>query len=243
MKLTLHKKIAAYFGYEFIRIHRKAYQDIDSHLLSLFDLLDIRCVLDVGANMGQFAKNIRNAGYQGHIISFEPITKCYEYLKDYENENWQIINYALGSEEGKADINVTQKSVFSSILKPNQYAGHRFKNSTNVEYTEVIQVKRLDDVLSDLMPDFRASNIFLKLDTQGYDLEVLKGAAESIVYISGIQSEISCKAIYESMPTHIESLEYFDSLGYKITGIFPLSHDKEDMSLLEFDCVFKKKSG
>jgi len=130
---------------------------------------------------------------------------------------------------------------FSSILKPNKYAGHRFENSANVEYTEMTQVKRLDDVLSDLIPDIRASNIFLKLDTQGYDLEVLKGASESMVYISGIQSEISCKAIYEGMPTHLESLEYFDSLGYEITGIFPLSHDKEDMSLLEFDCVFKKK--
>jgi len=243
MKLTPHKKIAAYFGYEFIKIRRKAYQDIDSHLLALFDLLDINCVLDVGANMGQFAKNIRNAGYQGHIISFEPISKCYAYLKGYENENWQIMNFALGSEEGKTEINVTHKNVFSSMLKPNQYAGHRFENSANVEYTELVQVKRLDDVLSDLITDIKVSNIFLKLDTQGYDLEVLKGAAESIIDISGIQSEISCKAIYEGMPTHLESLEYFDSLGYEITGIFPLSHDKEDMSLLEFDCVFKKRSG
>ena len=242
MKFTLHKKIAAYFGYEFIKIRRKAYQDIDSHLLALFDLLDINCVLDVGANMGQFVKNIRNAGYQGYIISFEPISKCYAHLKDYENENWQIMNYALGSEEKKTEINVTHKNVFSSMLKPNQYAGHRFENSANVEYTELVQVKRLDDVLSNLITDIKASNIFLKLDTQGYDLEVLKGAAESISDISGIQSEISCKAIYEGMPTHLELLEYLDSLGYEITGIFPLSHDKEDMSLLEFDCVFKKKS-
>jgi len=117
MKLTLHKKIAAYFGYEFIRIRRKAYQDIDSHLLALFNLLDINCVLDVGANMGQFAKSIRKAGYQGRMISFEPIRKCYEYLKAYENENWQIMNYALGnyalgSEGGEVEINVTHKNVF-----------------------------------------------------------------------------------------------------------------------------------
>jgi len=89
--------------------------------------------------------------------------------------------------------------------------------------------------------DARNSRVFLKLDTQGYDLEVLKGAAHSLQYIHGLQSEISCKAIYQGMPAHIESLQIIDQLGYEITDIYPLAHDKQDMSLLEFDCVFKKR--
>jgi FkbM family methyltransferase len=241
MKITLHKKIAAYFGYEFARISRKVYQDIDNHLMGLFEQLRINCVLDVGANMGQYAGNLRKAGYQGLIISFEPVSECYNHLKSREDENWKIMNFALGNKTGTAEIHVANKNVFSSILEPNEYSQHRFHDSARINHSEQVQIVRLDDLIDSLAVGISDPRIFLKLDTQGYDLEVLKGAVSSLKYIAGMQSEISCRAIYNGMPTHIESLNYFDNLGYEITGIFPLSHDKEDMSLLEFDCVFRKK--
>lgn len=241
MKFTLHKKIAGYFGYEFVKIRRMVYRDINSHLLGLFDSLKINCVFDVGANMGQFALNLRSAGYKGQLISFEPIKQCYEHIKQYEDDNWKIVNYALGSDTGNVDINVTNKNVFSSILPPNEYSSQRFKDSIKIDHVESIEVKRIDDVFQQLTKGIGEPRIFLKLDTQGYDLEVMRGASESLQFIYGIQSEISCKPIYEGMPGHIEALNYFCQLGYEITGIFPLSHDKNDLSLLEFDCVFRKK--
>ncbi len=241
MKITWHKKIAEYFGYEFVRISRKSYQDINLHLMQLFNFLDINCVLDVGANMGQYAQALRRTGYLGSIISFEPISECCHFLEGHKDDNWHIMNMALGSSEGKIDLHVTKKNVFSSFLKPNQYSEHRFNESAKTSHIETVEVKRLDDILEQIVPDLDNTKLFLKLDTQGYDLEVLKGAKNSLKYIAGIQSEISCKAIYEGMPTHVESLNYINELGYELTNIFPLSHDKHDMSLLECDCVFKKK--
>lgn len=241
MKITWHKKIAEYFGYEFVRISHKTFQDVNIHLMQLFNLLDINCVLDVGANMGQYSQALRKAGYQGKIISFEPITECYQFLVNQKDENWHIMNIALGSSAGAIDLHVTNKNVFSSFLKPNQYSVHRFNESAKTAHIETVEVKKLDDILAQIIPDLDSTNLFLKLDTQGYDLEVLKGAQQSLKYIAGIQSEISCKAIYEGMPSHIESLTYIDELGYELTNIFPLSHDKHDLSLLECDCVFRKK--
>jgi len=243
MKITLHKKIAALFGYEFVRIKHRAYQDINSHLKSLLESLAINCVLDVGANRGQFVHGIRKAGYTGRVISFEPLTVCYEYLVQQADENWQVLQLALGSENCDRTINITHKNVLSSFLEPNEYSGERFERSANIEETETVKVVRLDSVLNDLIRDIAEPRLFLKIDTQGFDLEVLKGAEGCLDIIYGLQSEIACRAIYRDMPTHIESLEYIDSLGFEITHIFPLAHDKNDLSLLEFDCVFRKRGG
>lgn len=233
--------IARYFGYDFIRLSHLAYRDINLHLIALFKQLDINCVLDVGANMGQYASNLRRYGYDGLIISFEPIRECYEYLKVQENDHWIIHQYALGSEEKTQDINIAHKTVFTSFLKQNEYSTQHFNQPARTIRTEMVQIKRLDDNFSEII---RIDNprIFLKLDTQGFDLEVLKGSTQSLRHIAGIQSEISCKAIYDNMPGHIESLKFIDELGYEITDIYPLAHDKQDMSLLEFDCIFKKRS-
>jgi hypothetical protein len=105
---------------------------------------------------------------------------------------------------------------------------------------EQVTVKQLDSIFNEIVP-VSDPRVFLKLDTQGYDLEVLKGARQVMPLIHGLQSELSCKAIYSGMPGYIESLQFIDELGFVITDIYPLSHDKQDMSLLEFDCVFRKK--
>ena len=240
MKFTLHKKIAALFGYEIIRSRELAYRDINTHLIALFRLLDINCVLDVGANMGQYANNLRRAGYDGLIISFEPIRECYEYLKKQENDHWIIYPWALGSEQKTMEINIANKSVFSSFLKPNEYSNQRFNQSAKTSRKESVEIKRLDDIFDEII-NINSPRLFLKLDTQGYDLEVLKGAQQSLHSVYGLQSEVSCKAIYEGMPSHIDSLKYIDGLGFEITDIYPLAHDKQDMGLLEFDCIFKKR--
>lgn len=241
MKITLPGKIARLFGYELVKLSRMPYRDINVHLLELFRLLDINCVLDVGANMGQYATGLRRAGYEGHILSFEPLRECYAALTRHRDERWHVFNYALGSADQILGIHIAHKNVFSSFLKPNQYASERFRESSRVAGMEQVTVKKLDSIFNEIVP-VPDPRVFLKLDTQGFDLEVLKGARQVLPLIHGLQSELSCKALYTGMPGHIESLEFIDELGYEITDIYPLSHDKHDMSLLEFDCIFRKRT-
>jgi FkbM family methyltransferase len=240
MKVTFHKKIAAYFGYEFTRISNNLYIDQNAHILELLKRHDINLVLDVGANIGQFGLSLRNAGYDGEIISFEPIKQCYENLISIADNNWKVKNYALGNKESTQHINVSKKSVFSSILETNDYGRNKFSESIGFIEKQEIKVFTLDNVLPEIIKDIENKKIFLKLDTQGYDSRVLQGATNSLNYVYALQTEISCKAIYKGAPRHYEALEYLSELNFNMTGIFPLSHDDKTMELLEFDCVLSK---
>jgi len=94
-------------------------------------------------------------------------------------------------------------------------------------------------LLDDLLKDIVAPRVFLKIDTQGYDMEVVKGAAGCIHWIMGLQSEISVAPIYEDMPHYTEALAYYESLGLSLMDLFIVSRAK-DGRVLEYDCLMAR---
>jgi len=96
-------------------------------------------------------------------------------------------------------------------------------------------VRTLEDVLADFAPEARS--LYLKLDTQGYDLEVLRGAGRSLERIAALQSEISFIPLYAGMPAWRESIERIEALGFAVSGIFAVSREPT-LRLVEADCVF-----
>ena len=237
MKITLHKKIAAYFGYEFIRVNNSIAQNQNLQTIELIKQYKIDLILDVGANLGQFATDIRNAGYQGQIISFEPVKQCYQYLTSIADDAWQVENFALGDKDSEEEINISNKTVFSSILDVNEFGKSNFSNSIEVVDKQSIQVKRLDDIIRKLVNDLGKRKVFLKLDTQGYDNRVIRGALQTLKYVQILQTEISCKGIYKDTPSVTQRLDELFSIGFNIVGIFPISRDKNTTEILEFDCL------
>jgi hypothetical protein len=97
-------------------------------------------------------------------------------------------------------------------------------------------MKRLDTALEELRSALDANRLFLKLDTQGWDLEVMKGATQVLPLVHLIQSELSFKSIYSGQPSYVESLQYFRDLGFEVAGLFPLVRDK-NWGVIEADCV------
>ena len=136
MKITLHKKIAAYFGYEFVRINKNITQNQNLQTIELIKQYKIDLILDVGANLGQFASDMRRAGYQNQIISFEPIHECYKHHISIADSGWQVKNFALGNKSSNEKINISNKTVYSSILDVNKFGKSNFQNSINVITTE-----------------------------------------------------------------------------------------------------------
>lgn len=242
MKITFHKKIAAYFGYEFTRINNNTYENQGLHTIELINRHNIDLVIDVGANMGQFAIELRNSGYSGQIISFEPLIECYKHLKSIADDMWHIENYALGNSNTTETINVSNKTVFSSILDTNEFGRSNFSDSIKVIDTQTITIKKLDDVIPELINELDQKKIFLKLDTQGYDNHVILGGKNILTHTHLLQTEVSCKSIYENTPPFYETLKQLSTSGFNITGIFPLSRDKTSMELLEFDCLLIRAS-
>jgi FkbM family methyltransferase len=205
-------------------------------LCDLLKDLRINCFLDVGANKGIYSKHLRMMGYDGYIFSFEPIGEDFEAVSLLARGDslWQSFNYALGSENTKRSFNIIKisadKTQYSSFLRP---------IDTPIERTEIVEIKRLDSILADLTHQIVEPRIFLKVDTQGYDLEVVKGAEGFWGRLLGIYSEISVTPIYDGMPHYTKVLEYYESLGFSLMNLFVVSRTSHQ-SIIEYDCVMAR---
>ncbi len=194
----------------------------------------INLVLDVGANQGQYARNLRRVGYQGHICSFEPIPEAFDAVsKKMEGDLlWRGYNYALAREDGELTFHVAEEStVMSSFLAP---VSHDWRLRDLV-----VAVRRLDNILPDVIAGTGETSprIFLKVDTQGYDLEVVAGAAGGMDSIIGLQSEISMTPIYVGMPHYLEALNTYEGLGFHLCGLSEVMRFPHNNVLAEMNCV------
>ncbi|MGE5305030.1 MAG: FkbM family methyltransferase [Alphaproteobacteria bacterium] len=232
--------LARKLGYEIIPVSRIMPRDIGEHLKSLFRLLNISCVFDVGANTGQYKDFLRNeVDYQGLIVSFEPGRKAMKALraKAKTDSSWLIYECALAAQNGVKRLNVMKADDLSSFLSPDSSSTDLFAHCNVVDHTEDVQVRTLDSVLSELrMQRHVGERFYLKMDTQGYDLEVLRGADRSLSEISAIQTELSCLRLYKGMPGYVEILNMLDRRGYQLSGLFPVTQDTL-LRVIEADCV------
>lgn len=225
-------------GYEVVRTGAPQANLLALHLDRLFDRLGINVVLDVGAQAGDFGQWLRHNGYTGRIASFEPVSDSFDELRQRSaaDRRWDAFMLALGSHDGIADINVAEMRVFSSFLDRTAYSMEEFGETSAVVQTERVPVRRLDGMVETAFGDVQEPRVYLKIDTQGWDLEVLAGASGCLDRIPAFQSEVSMRPIYEGMPTLSESLACFEDLGYGISGLFPVNLDS-NLEVVEFDCV------
>jgi FkbM family methyltransferase len=207
-----------------------------SHLADLIKQLRINVFLDVGANRGFFSKHLRMSGYRGHIFSFEPIQEECERIRTLsaKDPKWIACEYALGSESGTKDFHVYAtegETVFSSFLP--------FVDGRNAGKTKSVEIRALDDVLFDLLRGLDAPRIFLKMDTQGFDRQVMEGAVACMPLVRGIQSEISVVPLYEGMTHYTDSLANYEALGFSLMDMFVVNR-MPDGRVLEYDCVMAR---
>jgi FkbM family methyltransferase len=206
-----------------------------SQLKQLLDELNINCVLDVGANVGQYAKELRLIGYEGHIFSFEPIPEVFDQMQGSlsHDPRWRGYCKALGRERATTTINyIRDQSDFSSILQLKQ----DLSNVVSVE----IEVDTVDHVFEGLLAEINEPRVFLKMDTQGYDLEVFAGARDRIPEILGLQTELSIEPLYDSAPGYVEALGKYDQAGFTVFHISKLNPAR-NRALVEVNCFMRRK--
>ena len=197
-------------------------------------------VLDVGANIGQFAHELRAMGYRGSIMSFEPLRSAREELEAAAAKDplWSVRASALGAEAGAATLNVTDHSAFSSI-KPQTRRGERFSPRARVIGAQSVEVVRLDDI----WPEFAGRRVFLKIDTQGFEQQVLKGARTALREIVGVQLELPIEHLYAETWSLIEAIGFMEENGFAISQARPVNPLREDpASLVELDVVFRRQT-
>lgn len=224
------------------QIIRRTGFDLAQRQPTLADLLVQRrvgVVLDVGANTGQFAAGLRQWGYRGRIVSFEPLPAAFAELAAHAagDPAWTAEPYALGAEDTTADLNVSEMSVFSSIRTP-LAAVRAFDARSATVAVEPVQVRRLDAVFdTHVRPGERA---FLKIDTQGYESAVLDGAEGVLGRVDGVQLELSTRALYQDEALADAMVARMAALGFVFGQVAPVVFDPAEGGtvLVQFDAVF-----
>lgn len=233
------RRLFARMGFQITRISNA--QTLGLHLLRLFTSLCITCVLDVGANDGSYGRELRRMGYNGHIVSFEPVAENFAILARTSSGDprWRVFPYALGDRAGHAEINVFSAGLFDSLLTPSDYGRDAFGDMLRLVRTERIEIKRLDEVLDACLDGIPAPRLFLKIDTQGYDLAVLQGAGETLRRVIAVQTEVALRPIYQDMHnTLANTVPELQRRGFGVTGLFPVTRDQRDgLQIIELDCV------
>jgi FkbM family methyltransferase len=149
------------------------------------------------------------------------------------------MQYALGETEDEAPIYVSRRSDLASFRPLSSYAKGMWPDGTVIDDVERVVRRRLDNVLADDLRSWSDQGLFLKIDTQGSEREVIAGAGEYLTQFRGIQVEASVKPIYEGMTSYLETLSLLGAHGFELTGIFPVARD-EDLRIIELDCVMMR---
>ena len=213
-----------------------------TQLPAVFDMYGVNCVIDVGAHEGQYAQGLRAGGYKGRIVSFEPTPDAFAVLerKAADDKRWAVHRLALGREDGSTTMNVVPGTL-SSLLPPTKFGAGRYPKLQEAEEIAV-EVRRLDGMLDAALEGIDRPRPYLKLDTQGFDLDVFAGAGERVEQFVGMQSEVALMEIYKGMPRMPEALAAYEDAGFEIAALYPVSRQTRTARVLEYDCVMVRAS-
>lgn len=208
--------------------------------VSLLRMYDVDTVLDIGANDGGYARELRACGYEGNILSFEPLEDAHAalLLASKKDPNWSVADrMAIGDEVGMLTINIAGNSKSSSMLDmlPSHTSASPESKFVGIQSCAV---NRLDELAHPVLN--QANRVFLKIDTQGFELAVYRGAKRIMSQIIGVQCELSTLPLYKDQPLYEDMLKVFSEDGFDLWNIIPGFSDPHTKRLLQFDGVFFK---
>lgn len=223
-------------GYEIIRSHVER----DEFFRGLLAREHVDLVADVGANQGQYANLLRYLGYDREIVSFEPATDAYRYLHRAASVDprWRTVQAALGSVAGSLELNVSANSVSSSLLNVSDLHVSAERESRTVR-KEVVQVTTLDE---ELKVEISAEpSIWLKLDVQGFEREVLAGGKQALERTRVLQCEASLRLLYDGGVDYLDLLHDVRDAGLTPIWFEPAFAEPETGELLQFDFIAARR--
>lgn len=217
-----------------IKLYRKAIRPLD-----FLKSYNINTVFDVGANVGQFAEEIREYLPNAKIYSFEPVKSVYEKLLDNRKSDnlWEGFNSALGETKGSAEINVSPYSPSSSLLPKTELLNEAFPHTKGTT-KELTQVYTIDSIANTINC---SSEILIKLDVQGFEDKVIKGGHNIFSKAKIVLIETSFFQIYEGQPLFDDIYKLLTNLGFKYHGSFNIKRHPHTYEILFEDSIFIRK--
>lgn len=222
-----------------LEVHRHDRMQVPAlRLAGLLRRLGIDLVVDVGANDGGFVRELRAAGHAGAVLSFEPLAAAYQQLTRAAagDTAWQVApRCALGANTGVATLHVAGNSVSSSLLPMLPAHLEAAPESLEID-NETVTVQRLDDIRLPLLD--AAQRLFIKIDTQGFELPVLLGAGRTLERCVAMQLELSLLPLYQGQALWQEVIRWLGEHSFEAWDLVGGFRDPADGRLLQFDGVF-----
>jgi len=222
-----------------IEVHRyDASHSSEARFFKMLETHAIDTVIDVGANNGGYGQFLRRGGYKGAIVSFEPLQDEHERLLGAAEGDrlWSVApRMALGGDHRDIEINVAGNSTSSSILPMNSRHERAAPDSRYVGVQRV-PLRRLDDVAHPAIQQGRS--ILLKIDTQGFEMPVLRGAEKMLQRLTGLQLELSLTQLYDGQVLYLDMLRWLSDRGFELWNVMPGFVDQASGRLLQFDGIF-----
>lgn len=211
-------------------------------LRGLFRELQIDGVIDVGANRGRYIEMLRGCiGFRGPLAAIDPVPENVQAVRAHAayDPNLKVIAAAIGADNGTIQINVTSTGTLSSVFTPKQDGVGRFSALSQVRDKIDVELRTLDSLLPELFGDESPERLFLKTDTQGFDLNVLRGAERVLQRTMGLQIEIPFVPLYEGVPQASEYFRTLEDLGFALVGFHPVNR-LPDGRIIDVDGVFRR---
>lgn len=200
---------------------------------------NIRTVLDIGANNGEFSKEVFAHIPEVRIYAFEPLPDCFQTLTRVcaGNDRFNALEVALGDTNGTATI---QRSSFhpSSSLRPMAALHKTLYPKTAGATEQIITVARLDDVMKEMSCD---GALMIKVDVQGFEDKVIAGGTETFKRASLILIETSFVELYEQQPLFGDIHRQLEALGFIYAGAAAEHRNPKTGELLYQDSIFIRK--
>lgn len=234
------KKIARRLGVEIDRV--RPYKQPMAQLIRLCKKNDCRTLLDIGANTGQFAQSVWEAGFLGRIISFEPQEEAYSILVENASKvnGWDVAaRMCVGDEDGTTQLNISINSVSSSVL-PVLESSTSAQPDTAYVATQEVPMRRLDGWVAEELLEYDGS-IAVKVHVQGFEDGVLRGAEKVLDRIIAFELEMSLTPLYEGAPSFIELYSKMEAMGFVCMGLYPGFTDRETYRMLQVDGLFARQ--
>lgn len=198
---------------------------------------DIAIVVDVGANEGQYALGLRRAGYKGRIVSFEPQTSAFATLaaRAANDATWSCHQLALGAAPRQGVLNVARRSTASSLLL---HADRAIATPPDSAYVarETVSVDTLDAVLAQAVQT--PSQTYLKLDVEGYEREVLRGARRTLCYTVLVEMELGLTQLWRGAPRFGDMHGEMADEGFRLVSVDCVTEDRASGEMLQVNAIF-----
>lgn len=197
-------------------------------------------LFDVGANTGQYVEQSRALGFGGLAVSFEPMAAAYETLasKTAHDPRWISRKLALGAQAGEVSLNISGNSGSSSTL-PMTTTHEQAAPGSGYVSSELVVVTTLDEALASL-PGLPDGPRFLKLDVQGLEHEVIRGATATLSSVDYLQTELSVAALYDGQADYLSLLADLRAAGLHLVHAEAGFTDSRTGRLLQFDVLLAR---